>query len=593
MFNANSPLNNSGLRLSCAFVFFFLTPCFAFETPDETSPRRKDDPAEALDPTRPLTPDEQTGLAALFNKFQSQNFDEREFAQKSVIDYGPQALSIAVKYQQSEDIETREFAKRLPELIALRYRGYLPPAEQLSSILEENQRVFIGKNETFDEAFRRFARSAGIQVVFDGLPSKWPGMLIGTGESVELQASAAEALQMLLNPLQLTFIPRGDRILVTTPERSAVLQIQEIRFDLSDMLLDLSGAKLLAKSLQEWLPKGTEAQAGKGEIRVYGSDASLRVAARALKLLRMTDVSIAYPSIPSADKSAAIFRILAQEVPSFKITGQEATRGIAKLRSAGFPISMDETATPLMAQQPPVTLNLTGVPLGLCLRWLSKRSVSKTIGEVSPKLVYSYGSAEPSIVANLRSGASALPVSEVVGGADTSFLYAPNSLLSAAEADKVAYQAVVLALQDNLILYPNEHDDFAMAVMNKRLLVRGSSELVAQTLAFIEKWKSTGNPPRCEWHENISRILKTKVAWNGTGLTAGTLLSRLREITNLTLMLQCDDDGKMSQFDLRTSEAGLFPAGNYSVGELLDRLGEVAHAKWSVQWGIILLSKIE
>ena len=83
------------------------------------------------------------------------------------------------------DLDTRDFARSFSRELLLRYRGYLPTAQGLKEVLDEPCRLFIGKEESFDDAFRRFTRSAGLRVIFEN--DQTPNPRIGNDKTIEMK----------------------------------------------------------------------------------------------------------------------------------------------------------------------------------------------------------------------------------------------------------------------------------------------------------------------------------------------------------------------------------------------------------------------
>jgi len=77
---------------------------------------------------------------------------------------------------------------------------------------------------------------------------------------------------------------------------------------------------------------------------------------------------------------------------------------------------------------------------------------------------------------------------------------------------------------------------------------------------------------------------------DGSGLNAGRLLRRLRDLSQLNFLFEAGPGGEYPNFKLTATQAELRPPGRYAFRDLLDTLAQVAGARWEFRWGVVVLS---
>ncbi|MGD0089851.1 MAG: hypothetical protein ABSE73_08010 [Planctomycetota bacterium] len=562
------------MRRWCAIFAIVLCPAVAGEQP---APGRavQVDPAARLAGAGPLTVTEREALLNLFYRVNLADFEGREQARAKLVEYGPRALSVARELETSEEIEIREFARRFATEMALEYRGYLPVSPSLLELLEGTQRVFIGKRESFAEAFRRFARDAGLRAIFKD--RSVPEVVLGSGKTVEFQASVGEALQQLVGPAGLAVVARGAALVLLPPQQAAELRRQQCTLQMDSLGLSRPAADRLARAVESWLPPDSEASATEAGLRVRSNEAGVRICARAIALLEPESAAAQFPKSPA---TGGLFDRLARPVGEFVLASEEVSAAVTRLRLAGHPVEMARAQGG--GEQPRATLDLRGVPLGLCLNWLAARC--------GTSLQFTC-EAEPPAIAISRPSSVIEPLPpDCVGGTGAGFLFRPEDAAGPSEADEAVARRIRAALSDHWALYPCPAREYALLVWNRRALVRGPAALVAQTLSLLEQWRKTGTAPAAQWRAAIEARLKAEVRWSGDA-GAATLLGQLREATGLNLLLERDEQGQALRFELAAAEAHLLPEGSYPAEKLLDKLCALLQARWAVRNGVIVLSK--
>ena len=531
------------------------------------------DPAEELDPNNLLTPEQQAQLEALFEKIGSADFDERQKAQADIVRLGSRALGVARKFAKHDDPEIRAFADALADKILIRYNDYLPPAPALKAALSDNVRMFIGKQEPFDEALSRLSRTTGVKVLLEQKLDR----IIGSDETIEHTLSGARAFERLAQPMGLATVQRGACLLMTTPDRAAELSIQEHVFDLDEF--NAAERKELVPLLRDFLGPDAAAARADSSVLVRGNDAQLRIAARVLALCRgQTGRIFPRPSI-AGKQAAGLFARLAQPVAAFSLTGQEPSRALIRLQSLGYPIAIGKTLDDAWKGQPPVSLDLTDLPLGFCINWLIERTRAASGGKVQfSSLRFSYDRVADKFVPVFLSDEADAVIAETVGVGDVSFL----------EDNADTAQQVREFLTQSTALYPGgEHGALKAAVFRGRAIVLGEECAVAYALHLLDRWRAEKKAPPCDWMEHIQELLALEIDWNGESSTGATVLPQLRTATGLNILLSAEEKG----LTIGAKDAQLLPRGKHKTSELLDQLGAAADATWSVQNGAIVLKK--
>jgi hypothetical protein len=464
--------------------------------------------------------------------------------------------------------------------------------------------MFIGKRETFRSALERFLRDSELTAAFTW--KNWPERIIGGNETLEVTLPAGEALQMLLEKAGTVAVPRGEGLAVATPEQAAQMFVQEREFAVPNFAAPKRAH--FAELLRSWLPRSAQViLTERGGICARGKEVDLRLAARVIYFVAPDAVGLAplaaasriFPSAPESAATKAIFDALEAPVPELALPGIEPLRGIARLRAAGHPLAIDESSAELSPRQPGVTLELRDIPLGLALRWMLARANKPppTKGEALARLelqpgvttAKNGGAPKPLVVARLTPQDRKSDVAESVLGADVGFLYTEAiEKLQPAERDQAVDTEILKRLGDELGLFPCDEGDVAVMVFERRLLARGPELLLARLDERLESWRAAGPPPRAKWRVALEQRLEGEIDWNGTGLSALTLLPKLREATGINVLLEREDTAGPA-FELETRLAELLPVGKHRAKDLLQRLGAVTTSMAVIRWGAVAL----
>lgn len=547
------------------------------------------DPADEMDPNRPLSADERVRVERLFARLASVAFDEREEAREALIAIGPRAIGVAKRFEDSDSYEVRSFARRIQEHVLLKYKGYLPTSARIEALFEERHRIFIGRQEPFPEAFRRFTLTTGLHVLFDG--GKLPQRVIGTDETLELNMNTGEALKKLVSAVGMTAIVRGRSVIVTTAARARELHLQTHRFRFSTTEKHRDQLDRLAESLRACLPRDSAVRFVRGGVEIRSTESGLRLAARALHLLRKKMTGpVCWPAANEPENLDGLRKALEKPVAHFVIAGRGPLRGLIRLRSDGHPVAVDPVSTLLSNKQPAVSLDLTAVPLGLCLRWLRARvRRAAVIQRSSARLEYDLDWAERRVVARLISADEREPAGEVtVGGTTVDFLFGGDP---GKKADDAVLVRLKKALDDQLDMLPDGMH--TIVIHSGNAVICGSAERVAVALRLLGQWRSGNPPPATEWRRRILKKLDRPVDWDGAGMTAQTLLSRLRDTCGVNVLLDHGMKGQPPKLELEANEAGLLPTGKYTARKIIDRLCVLTGCSWSVHWGAVILAPLK
>ena len=485
---------------------------------------RLTDPAEAL-LLGPLTPKDEERLKALFGKLEADDFDERQRAEKAILAFGPRAIPVAQKHLNDASFEVRDFSKRFSTEVLLRFRGYLPVSPALRAKLAVPHRYFIGKNETLREAVDRAFRDSGIEAAYH--MATFPDRTVGTQETTEITLPAGEAINRLMDTVEMQVIPRGDGLVVVPKEGDIPAFKQEHNFEIGEALRAQSSA-LLSK----WLPAGTTATVVGDGVRVSGTERDLRLAARALFCLSLIELDAAslpadaaFPPVSDGSLLNDLLTVLNKPVREFRCGGTAAGTAVVRLREQGHPLAFEDQCGAVRSYDAAISLHLVDVPLGLALQWMVWRSQVPAESEL-PRSSVRIGTEEflphapivgqtaaphaPVIWVRKVCNTAAQASAETVGCWDIGFLYAkPNGPQNDADAAK----SVERALTDELSLLPHGTEEFAVAVFHKRLLLRGSAQAISLARRLIADWRSTGNEPKPAWREKIDAALAKEYDW--------------------------------------------------------------------------------
>jgi len=576
----------------------FSTDLHALQAEPETSGRGRlsvRDPAETISPFRRLMPAEIEQIDTLFKNLRSDDFDIRRAAKEGLIALGPRALMRAQEHDFSKWAEGRAFVEAFDSEIALNYRGYLPASEQLCERLRSTCRFTLRDGETAADVLTRISAENGVRIVF---PEK-PAAIVSNAQQSRSDDDTVEwllamlwlpASDEVLNPFLPGAAPpvfqgiaRGNVVLGATREQAKVLAIQEHVFERQN---DDAVA-----ALRELLGVEAEIVPGKDALRVRGGEGVLRVTARMLGMLKSAETRRQWPAFGDDARYRALAAFAHTPVPAFEIEGVEATRGLTRLRAHGVPVEVGVFSQPLVSRQPPLSLVLKRVPLGVGLYWVQRRvntfSRESAEAEAAQKIyarvavAYEMENERALVRVHLRPPASLglIPVyNDAVGFCDVTALLA-----------KVPVAVLRAHLSDELAAF-GETDDFAVAIHGKKLFVRGTALLVRHAAEIVDGWIVAGSV-KSSLRSDMERALSTPVAWNGAGLITTELLAKMTTVCGYSVLIE-KQKGLAPVIALTADEAPLLPEGQHTPRALLDKLCEVGRATWRMEAGVIVLSAL-
>jgi len=553
------------------------------------------DPAEAISPYRRLTPAEVEQIDALFKNLRSDDFDTRRAAKQALIALGPRAMMRASEHDFRQWAEGQAFVAAFDSEIALNYRGFLPISDQMREGLRKPCRFTVREGEAVADALTRIMQENPVRLV---IPEK-PQAIIPSAQTNRSNDDTLEWLLAMLwmppeealNPMlpggtAPTFqgVARGNVVACVTREKAKALAIQEHVFEHeNEEVIAALGALLGAEA---------EIVSEKDTLRVRGSEGVLRAAARMLGMLKSVETRRQWPAFGDDAQYRALAAFAHTPVPAFEIEGVEPTRGLTRLRAHGIPVEVGVFSKPLVSRQPPLTLVLKRVPLGVGLYWVQRRvntfSRENAEAEAAQKIyarvavAYELENERALVRVHLRPPASLglVPVyNDAVGFSDVTALLA-----------NVPAAALRVHVSDELAAF-GETDDFAVAIHGKKLFVRGTPLLVRHAAEIVDGWIVAGSV-KGSLRSDMERALSTPVAWNGAGLITTELLEKMTTVCGYPVLIE-KRKGLAPVIALTADEAPLLPEGQHTPRALLDKLCEVGRATWRVEAGVILLSAKE
>ena len=568
----------------------------AWSLAGETQPQDLSlDPAAALI-SATLSPEEKPRYRALVEQLASAEFEVRESALQRLVARGPAVLPLAEEFTRSQDAELAAQAKGIRGKILFQYDGYLPAAASLQEALNHSVDLGALDKESATLALERMARERNILLLYD--PRCRPSQdLEGPSYPKGTQKRAGDALAMLAAHLQLAVVIRGEVAVVTSPEEAQRLSLQRHAFAWKSLGLDREEAARVGEGLKAFFPaQRTELHTGSEVLSVRGPHESIPRAARLIGLLKPGAPATLWPA---PKQVLDLSSVTAELSKPFRVVlnRDDLVDALGDFRKQGLPLRVvsegkvyNEPPYPEEIRGlAPLSLALHGLPLGLALRWIVKRT-SFVGGQAQERALSAEVGDDGK--AQLRVGPKIREVLRLgVGGADATFLKAPDAPAAwNAEADRAAREKLVAALRPHLELFPDFEIEQDLRVLRGRALYQGSTASVSRALELLHLWKEQGRPPVCPWFERLTEALDRKQAWDGRGLTAGKLLPHLRALGALSILLEDSPEGEAPNFKLNPAQAQLLPPGQHSLRDLLDDLAAKAGACWVMHWGVIVIS---
>jgi hypothetical protein len=552
------------------------------------------DPARALnEAVRALSPGEEGEYRLLFEKLAAPNFDERENAHQRLLLRGPALFRLAEEYAKHKDPEIAGAAARLGQQIYTEFDGHWPVDEALRGKLEGavERLEMEAMPATMKELLQLFAGKHGVPLLFD---PRFPPSAEAQPAQPFQEKTVGEALGFLARSQGLTAVPRGGLLLLTSAETAERLRATRHVFDWKDLKLDRDEARRVAEGLRRFFPEvTTELHASSEALSVRGPPGCVERAARLAALLRPGAPEALWPAPAKPPDLPAVLAMLTQPAVVY-LDDDDPLVALAQWRKSGQAVRVwcegktyDGPPYPVQVRAlNNLSLKLKDVPFGLAVRWLAARA-SFAPAELKPWMLSAGVDADGRV--QLRVGTRRRDVLALaVGGCDVNGLSWGEQ--PGEKADTALTQRLREKLARHLEVFPEFSPDEDLRVLHGRLLVQGSPAAVAYALELARKWKADGRAPPCEWYEKLDKRLDAELEWDGQGLTAGTLLKRLRNTGGVPILLIESEDGDPAYFRLNREQAELLPPGKQTLRALIEDLAAKAHAKWEVRWGAVVMS---
>ncbi|MBE7466126.1 MAG: hypothetical protein HS116_21830 [Planctomycetes bacterium] len=563
------------------------------------------DPAQRLSPPE-LQSDQVPGIRALFEKLGAADFEKRDEALRALVQRGSPVLKLAEEYAKHPTAEIASQARGLRARVLLAYDGYLPVAPKLEEALARpyvqniEEGAAVAESGAAGGVFDSLVATAGLQgieLLVDPEATAREGWV--PGAFVIRQGQRSPTLGDWFGnvglALGLEVVPRGDVLVLTHATRAQMLKRQRHTFDWSHWKLDKEEAQRVSDTLRAFFPPvSTEVQPGSAALSIRGASGTIARAARLLALLEPEGRDAQWPERTDGFSTQAALDRLARPVSLF-MNHTDLVQALSELKRQNAPVALwvegkryeHEPYPPEIEGLAPIRLQLKDHPLGLTLRWLAHRSVWVGAEREIFRLVAEVdASGQP----GLRLARAANGILEwAVGGMDVRFL-TPSNLADGPKADEVLQALLLKELGPYLELFPSFEPTLSLRVVRGKALVQASPAAVAAFRDLVREWKANGKPPAAPSGERMDAILERKVEWNGTGLTAGTLLKQLRKLSGCAIFLEDGPRGEPAYFKLTREQAQLLPPGTQTLKALFDDLARQSGAQWAVRWGVITLT---
>lgn len=542
-----------------------------------------------------LSADEEKEYRGLFGKLADDDFDVRENAMHRLLLRGPALLPLIDEQCGNKDQSLADAAAELRLRLYTKYDGWWPVDDKLQAKLErrlENgwPEVAGGGDRPLEPA-EGFAARQGIALQLD--PRAQMGLMaIGPPERSTQTPTVREVLVWLAQGARMEVLPRGDRVLVSSADTVEKLRRQRYVFDWKKLGLTGDDARRVTEGLEPFFPSViTEFHGSTDALSVRGPVGCVERAARLIELLGKDAPSAVWPPPDPGLSFTGVVDELSKPVDTI-LNNSEPLLAFQSWKKQGVTVGLwcegkayDGPPYPLTVRAlSPLSLRLAGIPMGLTLRWYADRTKFAAAEQAHLALWPEVGDAGQ---IRLRVGQKRRDVLDLsVGGCDVSALSWGEE--AGAPADKAIEQRIREKLRPHLELFPGMDLARDIRVRRGRLLMQGTPSALAYAIELLGQWKRDGRPPVCPWYERVDRSLDKKVEWDGRGLTAGSLLKRLRTLGEFPILLVDSPHGDPPYFKMTGEEAELLAPGQHSIRELLDELAVRANAHWEIRWGVIV-----
>lgn len=564
------------------------------------------DPALALRAPS-LSAGEEKLIRNLFKELGDDDFDVRNRALTSLTHKGPSVLAIARDYYNDSNRDIAANAKSLRSKILLNYDGYLPTDPALKETLakpvdrkidwQRNAKKLISPTLTL----RTVCQKYNIKLELDPSAVNTEYTFPANDDVIDFldfgdHSSAKQPLENLLQTLAMTcqarMMPRGDLLLVTSPDTVQRLSRQRYTFDWSALEYNRDEAARAEKELAPFFPSSdTEIHSGSNALLIIGNEESLLRAARLVALLNPKFPDSVWPS---SDGAADILLLERLNAPTtVQISSDDIGTVLAALKKSNvlFQAPSGEVSAnrPFAGRWVMATLNLNfsqkEVPLGLVLRWCERRAKFTSANDITA-LAFEINSEYQFV---LQPRAAPLSANDPVCAADVSFLYKAPAEFNA-ENDAAVRKQLLAAFETHLALYPQMDAATRLRVFRGRMLAQGPAATMRRLLTLVADWRKTNKPPNvAAWHTDLEKTLDAELDWNGKGLTGGKVLTALRKQGKVNILLEDGPNGA-ANFELSNTDAELLPPGRHTLRSLLDNLVAKTNAQWRVDTGAIVLT---
>ncbi|HLX63962.1 MAG TPA: hypothetical protein VKX17_22005 [Planctomycetota bacterium] len=581
------------------YMFMVLALAAFFVRAEELPP----DPAQSLRAAT-LSPDDEKLVRGWFKELGDENFDVRNRAQNNLTNKGPAVLPIARDYYNDPNHDIAAGAKSLRRTILLNFDGYFPTDPALNDALAKavDSRVEWQRNEKKEISpaltLRSVCQKNNIKAEFDA-SSVNTEYTFPSNENVfdflefnnrrAPKQTLGDLLQTLAMTCQARMIPRGDQILIASPDTIQRLSRERYTFDWSSLDFNRDEAARAEKELSPFFASAeTEIHSGSNALLVIGNDDALLRAARLVALLNPKFPDSVWPASNGAADILLLERLNTPATIQVSSDNISTVAAALKKWNVLFQSAVGEAIVNRHARSEMATLSLNfsqqAVPLGLVLRWCERRAKFTNANDAAA-LAFDINS-ENQLVLQLRT--SQFSATDPVCAADVSFLYKSPAEFNA-ETDAAARKQLLTAFESHLAFFP-QLDPGRLRVFRGRLLAQGPAATMRRLLTMLADWRKTKKPPEpAAWRTELDKTLDAELDWNGQGLTGGKLLSALRKQGKVNILLEDGPNGA-ANFELTSADAELLPPGRHTLRSLLDSLVAKTNAQWRVDLGVIVIA---
>ena len=548
-------------------------------------------------------PADEAACRALFKQLASVDIAGREAAAAALIAKGPSVLPLAREYAKDLDAEIAAQARILEQRIMVSYDGYIPLDPKLKAALEKTLASSDIEKLDQTERLHAVAAAAGITLAIDRsvqLPVEEIDGLENQKGLYLLQAGlrVADLLQMACGELELMGVPRGSYYVVTTKQQAERIAVTRHTFNWSELGLSREEADRVGNGLRSFFPtSGTEIHTGSEVFSIRGNAECVPRAARLMALLKPGAPEALWPAAGEFNENALLENLSAPA--TLVLTSEDPLVALMKLKKDKHDVyvvashapegeALQEGPFPRQLQAAsPLRISLKQpLPLGLVLRWIERRA--RIVNRQEDMLAFETGPAGRLQFRLRPKGRRVLD--DAVCGIDVGFVY-PRAATPSAESDAAARAQLLKVLAPHLEIYPSIAPQRDLVVLRGRLFMQGPPATLRRALALVRQWRASGEgPPPPAWRTELGQKLAAVLDWNGSGMTGGKLIPRLRELGQVNILLEDNADGSAPAFKLTAQDAELLPRGKHTLSALLDDLARRAEAQWAMDMGAIVIT---